>query len=72
MLGLFCLAQFLACDKIWRERGKPTFKKRIITGVRYGRGFVITNNKIGFNRIVIKRYLGVEIKNNKIIINCPD
>ena len=59
-------------DKIWRERGKPTFQKKIISGVRYGKGFVVTNNKRSFDKIIIRRYIGVRIKNNKIVISSPD
>ena len=63
--------------QVWISKGKPSFKKQIITGALIGKGRVTTNGKYGWNKKVYKRYLGVLIektpeKHITVRITCPD
>lgn len=56
---------------VWEKRGKPRFRKQIISGVIWGWGKVETNGKPGWRRVIYSRYLGVYIDGTRLKIHCP-
>jgi hypothetical protein len=63
--------------QVWIKKGKPKFRKQLITGALIGKGYVITNGGYGWDKKVYRRYLGVLIektpeKHIAIKITCPD
>jgi len=63
--------------RVWTKKGKPKFRKQLITGAIIGNGRVTTNGKYGWNKKVYKRYLGVLLERTPenhvaIKITCPD
>jgi hypothetical protein len=63
--------------QVWTKKGKPKFRKQLITGAIIGNGRVTTNGKYGWDKRVYKRYLGVLLERTPenhvaIKITCPD
>jgi len=47
--------------KVWHNHGAPKFRKRIISGVKFGCPETSTNGKFGMKRVIYYRYIGCEI-----------
>jgi len=62
-------------ERIYKLKGSPKNRKRIITGIIFGKGsstFKKVFTAIGYKECVVSRYIGVMIKEGKIIIDIPD
>jgi hypothetical protein len=57
--------------KVWIKMGKPAFRKRIIHGIKWGKGNFRTTG-YGMRKVILERTLGCGIREGRVVIICPD
>lgn len=60
--------------RVWKKRGSPKFKKKIIDGIVFGDPILKTKQVRGpyFRQVIVKRCIGVTTDRKKISIRCVD
>ena len=59
-------------NRLWYKRGRPVFRKQIVSGCQWGKGEVVTNGMHSRYKKVITRELGCSVRNGKLVFICPD